>query len=186
MCIVSFSITWRNATVWTIVSASLGGHGALNAPPWSRADQRGEALLQPRPGGNGSQRTFQYGNHMPAEFENGGFIAPVAFLVSLNLCRPPLSSRLWHLENPAILMPVPEAVVVEDDGAVFRQNDVGFAGEGFVLWAVDREAVGETVEHRAQDQFRLRFPPADAGQYLGALLRCEDVGHADCKQKDVP
>ncbi len=40
-----------------------------------------------------------------------------------------------------------EATVKEDDGAEFRQDEVGFAGEGLVFRAVDREPVAEAVEH---------------------------------------
>ena len=44
-------------------------------------------------------------------------------------------------------------------------------------WPVDREAVAQPVEHRAQGQFRLGVAPADAGHDFGALFRSEDVGH---------
>jgi hypothetical protein len=37
--------------------------------------------------------------------------------------------RFRKAEERAILMPVPEAAVDEDDSLVFRQDDVGFAGE---------------------------------------------------------
>ncbi len=40
---------------------------------------------------------------------------------------------------------MPEAAVDEDDGAVFRQDEVGFAGEFSVFWAVDCEPVAEAV-----------------------------------------
>lgn len=41
---------------------------------------------------------------------------------------------------------MPEASVDEDDGVVFRQDDVGFAGKGFVFRTVHGEAVAEAVE----------------------------------------
>ena len=44
-------------------------------------------------------------------------------------------------------MPVPEAAVDEDDGAVFRQDEVWLAGELFVFRAVHREPVAEPVKH---------------------------------------
>ena len=37
----------------------------------------------------------------------------------------------WRRAILAALMPMPEAAVDEDDGVVFRQDDVGFAGEVF-------------------------------------------------------
>lgn len=39
------------------------------------------------------------------------------------------------------------------------------------------EAVAEFVEHRADDEFRLRVPAPDARHHLTALLGGEDVGH---------
>jgi hypothetical protein len=70
---------------------------------------------------------------------------------------------------------VPEAAVDKDDGAVFRQDEIGFAGQGFVFRPVDREAVAEPMEHRAHGEFGLGVAAADAGHDLGALLRSEDV-----------
>lgn len=72
-------------------------------------------------------------------------------------------------------MPVPEAAVDEDDGGVFRQDDVRPAVKLAVLRAVHREAVAEAVEHLAQCQLRLRVPPPDPGHDLGALFGSEDV-----------
>ena len=67
-------------------------------------------------------------------------------------------------------MSVPEATVDEDDGAVFRQDEIGFAGEGFVARSIDREAVAEAVEHRTQSQFGFRVPTADARHDLRAFF----------------
>ena len=72
-------------------------------------------------------------------------------------------------------MPVPEAAVDEDDGAEFRQDEVGFASEGLVFRAVHGESVAEAVEHRAHGEFRLGVASADARHDLGSLLRGEDV-----------
>jgi hypothetical protein len=69
----------------------------------------------------------------------------------------------------------PEAAVDEDDGAEFRQDDVGFARERLVFRAVDGEAVAETVENGAQCELGLGIAPADAGHELRAFFRCEDV-----------
>ena len=70
---------------------------------------------------------------------------------------------------------MPEAAVDEDDGAVFRQDDVGPAGERFVLRAVDGEAVAEAVEHGSQGELGFGIPAADAGHDLAAFFRREDV-----------
>ena len=107
---------------------------------------------------------------MPAEIEKGSFIAKIACLVSLDLCRPPFGASAWYPCDPAVLMPMPEAAVDEDDGAVFRQDEIGFAGEGFVARTVDREAVAEPVEHRTQGQFGFRVPTADTRHDLRAFF----------------
>lgn len=114
---------------------------------------------------------------MPALVAQGVFLAEVARFVSLDLVFPPCAAGFRDTEVRAVIMPVPEAAVDENHGAVFREDDVGPAGEGFVFRAVDGEAVAEAVEHRAQGELRLRVSPTDARHDLGALLRGEDVGH---------
>jgi hypothetical protein len=83
-------------------------------------------------------------------------------------------------------MPVPEAAVDEDDRAVFRQDEVRFAGQGAVFRALDREAVAEAVEHRAQGEFRFRVASTDPGHHLGSLLGTEDIGHVTTQRPDRP
>ena len=68
----------------------------------------------------------------------------------------------------AALVPVPEAAVNEDDGFVFRKNDVGFSGEIFYMQA---EPVSGFVQHGADDYFRLRvLAPDPAHVPLAALF----------------
>jgi DNA-binding transcriptional LysR family regulator len=74
-----------------------------------------------------------------------------------------------------VFVAVPEAAVDEDDGAVFRQDEVGFARERLVFGSMDGEAVAEAVEHGAQGQLGLGIAPTDARHDLRALLRGEDV-----------
>lgn len=153
------------------------GHGDCKAPPRSRADQPRQAMLEPEAGGAGAQRAFPDGDDVPALLAEGFFVAQVAGTVAVDLAFPPCAAGRGQAEGGTMLMPVPEAAVDEDHGAVFRQDDVGFSGKEYVFRAVDREAVAEPVEHRAQGEFRLGVAPADAGHDLGAFLRREDVGH---------
>lgn len=76
-----------------------------------------------------------------------------------------------------MLMAVPETAMDKEDGIVFWQYDVGPAGQGFVLRAVDREAVAETMEHGTNTHLSLRVAPPDAGHDFGSFFRCEDVSH---------
>ena len=87
---------------------------------------------------------------MPTLVAQGVFSAKIAGLIAFDFLFPPCAAGFWHAEVGAVFMPVPEAAVDEDNGAVFRQDKIGFAGQGFVLRSVHREAVAEAVEHRAQ------------------------------------
>lgn len=78
----------------------------------------------------------------------------------------------------AVLVPVPVATMDEDDRLLFRQDDIGTAGELFIFGAVDREAKAAPVKHgpkkelglgrvkgcaprdhpRIRDMTQLRFP----------------------------
>ena len=77
----------------------------------------------------------------------------------------------------AAFMPVPEAAVDEDDGPVFRQHDVGFAGQVFVQRAVDGEAVAGAGEQGADQQFGLGVLALNLRHVPGALLFCEMINH---------
>ena len=107
---------------------------------------------------------------MPTGFPQGIFVPEIALAVAFYLLFPPSAARFRQAEVGAVLMPMPEAAVDEDDGAVFRQHEIGPAGEGFVARTVDREAVAEAVEHRTKSQFGFRVPPADAGHDLRAFF----------------
>ena len=112
---------------------------------------------------------------MPTELAEGGFVAEVAGLVSLDLGFPPIVVGLGEAEVGAVFVAVPEAAVDEDDGVVFGKDEVRSAGEVFVFRAVDGEAVAEAVEHGAEDELGFCIAATDAGHDFGSLLRCEDV-----------
>jgi len=137
--------------------------------------QTWEPLLEPRAGGCGSDRALPYRDHMPALFAKRVFVPQVAGAVAIDLEFPPCEPGFRQAEVGTVFVPVPEAAVDEDDGAVFRQDEVGFTGQGTVFRAVDGEAIAEPVEHRAQGEFRLGIATADAGHDIGALFRGEDV-----------
>jgi hypothetical protein len=69
---------------------------------------------------------------MPAKLAECIYVTEIACLVFLDFCGPPFRARSGDAERRAVLMPVPKAAMDEDDGAVFRQDEVGFAGEGAV------------------------------------------------------
>lgn len=66
---------------------------------------------------------------MPALIAQGGFVAEVAGLVSLDLAFPPYAAGFRDAEVRAVVVAMPETAVEEDHGAVFRQDDVRLAGK---------------------------------------------------------
>ena len=109
----------------------------------------------------------------------------IALWVVIDLRLPEGVAGFRKAKIGAVFMAVPEAAVDEDDGAVFRQDEVGPAGQGFVFRAVDGEAVAEAVEHRAQGQLRLGVAATDAGHDFGTLFRGEDVHGGDSRRQDA-
>lgn len=107
------------------------------------------------------QSAFPDGDDVPASTEEIIFVSQVPGFVALDLRRPEGAAGFREAEVAAVFMSVPEATVDEDDGAVFRQDEVGFAGKGFVFWPVYRESVAKVVQHRAQGEFRLGVPATD-------------------------
>lgn len=67
----------------------------------------------------------------------------IARCIAVKFCQPPFAAVGGGGAVFAAFVAVPEATVDEDDGFVFGEDDVGFAGEGF---DVEAEAVAEAVE----------------------------------------
>jgi hypothetical protein len=65
---------------------------------------------------------------VPALLAEGVFVEEIALSVSHDLGGPPRAAGFGEPEGRAMFVPVPEAAVHEDNRAVFRQDDIGFAG----------------------------------------------------------
>lgn len=98
----------------------------------------------------------------------------VALLVPCYLGGPEVGVGLGYRVVFAVIVAVPEAAVDEDDGAVFGEDDVGFAGEASV---VDAVAEAQAPEGFAEEQLRLGGGGVDGGHVCVALGGCEGVGH---------
>ena len=98
----------------------------------------------------------------------------VALPVPCYLGGPEVGVGLGNRVVFAGFMAMPEATVDEDDGAVFGKDDVGLAGEAFV---VDTEAEAQAPEGFAEEQLRLGGGGVDGGHVCVALGGCEGVGH---------
>jgi hypothetical protein len=70
---------------------------------------------------------------------------------------------------------VPEAAVDKNHRLVLWQNNVGLAGELFVLRAVDGETIAHGVQEGAHDKLGLRVFAADAAHVPGAALGREAI-----------
>jgi len=84
-----------------------------------------------------SKCTFPYTNDTPASASQRENITLIALLVGADFGFPEILSGLRQGEQMAV-MAMPEATMHEDDGAVFRQHYIGFAGE-----AADMQAIAE-------------------------------------------
>ena len=72
-------------------------------------------------------------------------------------------------------MPVPKAAVHQYDGFVFWKNDIGLAGEVFVM---KRVSVSEAMQVAAHQHFRCRVLPFDPAHIVTAGLFAVYVCHS--------
>ena len=86
-------------------------------------------------------------------------------------------ARSEQAEVGTVFATMPETAVDEDDGVMFRKNDVRLSGERPVFRAIHGESIAEAVEDLSQGEFRLRVPAPDPGHDLGAFFGGEDVRH---------
>ena len=72
-------------------------------------------------------------------------------------------------------MPVPETTMHKNDGFVFGQYNIGFAGEIFYVQAVTESVCKKKLTHQ---HLRFRILAFYAAHIVGAGFRVVDVGHA--------
>ena len=157
-------------------SGVIGDRSALMRG-WS--EQGREAGLQPGEGGFGFHGAGPNGDDMPAERAELVFDACIARFVAGDFRGPPRGAGCGHAEVRAIVVTVPKTPVHEDDGAARGQDDVGFAGQGFVARSIDGEPVAEPVEQRADLALRPGVATEDTRHDLGAFFGGPDVGHGE-------
>ena len=111
---------------------------------------------------------------MPAEVAQLDAFFDVALLVAFYFLFPERGVALGHYKVTAAFVPVPEAAVDEDDGAVLAQHYVGGAGQALDIYAV---AVAVGMEVTSHNQFRFCVPALDARHALVPLFFCHSVRH---------
>ena len=86
---------------------------------------------------------FPHNDLLPASFLECGRNLGVTFFISSELLGPEFQIALWCVSQRAAPMPVPEAAVDIDRGAIFRQHDIRSTGHVF---AIQSKPIAETVQ----------------------------------------
>ena len=119
---------------------------------------------------------------MPAEVAQLGAFLYIALFVAFYFLFPERGVALGHYKVTAAFVPVPEAAVDEDDGAVFAQHYVGGAGQALDIYAV-AVAVGVQVAAHNQTpspQSANRQLPSGRGAVFVSLLLMRDMHLCRC------
>lgn len=114
-------------------------------------------------------------NYFPAKLSQLRCIDFIQFLITIYFLSPPFCACLGYSGILAILMPMPEAAMHEDDGLVFGQDDVGFAGQGFVMQFIP-EAL--SMEISAHEHLRLGVFAFDLTHIVAARSAVVYICHA--------
>ena len=141
----------------------------------SRPKKGLETRLQPFPAIGVFQNAGPDGDDVPAEGEEVRFVAAVTGAVAHDFGSPPIAAGGGESEIGTMFVAVPVAAVDEDDGAEFRKDQIGSAGEGFVFRAGNGETVAVGMKERPEGKLGPGVATADAGHDLRALFRGEHV-----------
>ena len=106
----------------------------------------------------------------------------IALFVAFYFLFPECGVALWHYKVLAAFVPVPEAAVNEDDGAVLAQHYVGGAGQALDIYAV-AVAMGMQIAAHNQTpspQSANRQLPSGRGAVFVSLLLMRDMHLCRC------
>ena len=127
------------------------------------------------------QFTFPYRYAMPSHFSQRLLLLLVAHLVPANLLHPEVAVCLRNLTAHRILrlyhihvMPMPEAAIHEDAGAVFPQYQVRMPRQPFVVQPVSESPFPQPMSH---DHFRLRVLRTNSRHVFVSLFFSQMVRH---------
>ena len=127
------------------------------------------------------QFTFPYRYAMPSHFSQPLLLLLVAHLVPANLLHPEVAVCLRNLTTLRIIrlyhihvMPMPEAAIHEDAGAVFPQYQVRMPRQPFVVQPVSESPFPQPMSH---DHFRLRVLRTNSRHVFVSLFFSQMVRH---------
>ena len=123
----------------------------------------------------GFELTLPNDDCVPTEVAQLDAFLDIALFVALYFLFPEWGVALGHYKVLAAFVPVPEAAVNEDDGAVLAQHYVGGAGQALDVYAV---AVAMGVQVTSHNQFWFCVLALDARHALVPLFFCHPVCHA--------
>lgn len=121
-----------------------------------------------------SERALPHRRHAPSGFQQLRLYLSIPSDIGFELGCPELSAGRWRRGVPAPFMPVPVAAVHEDDGLVFRQDQVWPADDILCVQAISKSA---RMQGAAQSEFGLRVPPFDPRHHPRAGGLVHDVSH---------
>lgn len=99
-------------------------------------------------------------------------MALVAFGVAIEFCQPPFTAVCGGCAVFATLVAMPEAAMNKNHGFVFRQNDIGTAGQFPVM---QPEAIAHAVQERPDNHLRLGILTGDAAHVPASAGRCQQI-----------
>ena len=117
---------------------------------------------------------FPDSNYSPILFFQFFIIFKIPFFCIIYLFYPPFSSCLRDHKVFASFVAVPETAIDKQDGFVFWEDQVGLAGQLFVVQAVTEPLGKKILPHQ---HLRLGIFRADAAHVVGPGLGVVDVGH---------
>ena len=118
--------------------------------------------------------SFPNDDCVPAEVAQLDAFFDIALFVAFYFLFPERGVALGHYKVTAAFVPVPEAAVDEDDGAVLAQHYVGGAGQALDIYAV---AVAVGMQVVAHNQLGLGILSLDARHALVPLFFSHPVRH---------
>ena len=118
--------------------------------------------------------TLPYPDYSPSKGFQFSFVADISGNVAFNLFFPKFDIGFWQTEILAVLMTMPKSSVDENDGLVFRQNNIRLPWEFFDLNTKPQTTREKILPH---NHLRLCILPLDCCHTAAPLLGGQHISH---------